>query len=288
MKGAHSTTHKVIFLKPAELKKRSPDIGKLMSSLPAWALFAVIVNGFTLLIGLGIFIGYQRFSAGNQQPDAPLETALGAVLGLLAFMLAFAFSSTWTRFVRRNAYVVAHAKTIATCYLRSSLVPEKQKLEIRKLLYEYAGILLDIQITTHLERSLSRINDIHLLLWQETVTLIKEDIDSELRSLFTSSVNDLVNLAQERKTIALFIRIPNAIWAGLFLLAVISMLAFGYQAGIHGVSRVFQMPLLPVAFGLVMVLIADLNSQNGQRHFKVTRRPMKEVLDMMEKTYHYN
>jgi len=178
---------------------------------------------------------------------------------------------------------VAHAKAIGVCYLRTSLIPQEQKSEIRKLLYEYTDILLSIYTAADLEKVLLRINEIHLLVWEETASLVKEEIDSELRSLFILSVNDLITLAMERKTIALFIRIPNAIWISLLLLAVIGLLAFGYQAGITGVNKIFQMPLLPLALGLVIVLITDLNSRDSQRNFQVTKRPIKEVKEMMEK-----
>ena len=273
--------HKLFALKPVDFKKRT-DIGSFFSSMPAWALFAVIVISYTLIMGLGNYIGYQQFLSGHRQPS-PTDAAVGSVLALLAFLLGFAFSSTWTRFIRRNIYVVAHAKAIGVCYLRTSLIPQEQKSEIRKLLYEYTDILLSIYTAADLEKVLLRINEIHLLVWEETASLVKEEIDSELRSLFILSVNDLITLAMERKTIALFIRIPNAIWISLLLLAVIGLLAFGYQAGITGVNKIFQMPLLPLALGLVIVLITDLNSRDSQRNFQVTKRPIKEVKEMMEK-----
>ena len=263
--------------------RKKKDVGQFLSSLPGWALFALIVIAYSLILGLGNYIGYQRFLGGVQQPAPPTDAAVGSVLALLAFLMSFAFSSTWTRFIRRNVYVVAHARAIGVCYLRASLITEPQKLEVRKLLHEYTSILLAIKTTAHLEIGLPRINEIHLLLWRQTTSLVKEDIDSELRSLFTASVNDLMTLAMERKTIALFIRIPNAIWNTLLILGVIGMAAFGYQAGVDGTYKLVQIPLLPVAFGLVIVLIADLNSRDSRRQFQVTRRPLNEVLEMMEK-----
>ena len=176
-----------------------------------------------------------------------------------------------------------HAKAISVCYLRAGLLPEKQKLSVRQLLQEYMSILLNIQEAPDLPKALERISDIHIDIWQQTVSLVTEDIDSELRSLFIASVNDLVNISLERKTVALFIRIPNAIWLSLLLLGLIGMLAFGYQAGASGITKLFQLPLLPLAFGLVIVLISDLNSQSAQRHFKVTKQPFLEVLEMMKK-----
>lgn len=264
----------------ADIKK---GIGELFSSIPAWALFLIIVLSYSLLIALGNYMGYQRFLNGIQQPAPPTEAAVGSVFALLAFMLGFAFSSTWTRFIRRNVFVMAHAKAITTCYLRTSLITEPQKSEVRKLLQEYTRALLGIYTSAHLQQVLPRINEVHLLLWRQTASLAKEDIDSELRSLFTASVNDLITVAMERKTVALFIRIPNAIWNSLIILATIAMLAFGYQAGVEGISTVYQIPLLPLSFGLVIVLIADLNSRDSKRQFQVTKRPLREVLEMMAK-----
>jgi hypothetical protein len=281
MEHSYNIKDQTVFPTVEGTVQKKKDVGEFLSSLPGWGLFALIVIGYTMILGLGNYTGYQRFLAGVQHPAPPTDAAVGSVLALLAFLMSFAFSSTWTRFIRRNVYVVAHARAIGVCYLRASLITEVQKLEVRKLLHEYTNILLGIQTTADLEAGLPRINDIHLLLWRQTALLVKEEIDSELRSLFTSSINDLMTLAMERKTIALFIRIPNAIWNTLLILGAIAMAAFGYQAGVDGTYNLIQIPLLPVAFGLVIVLIADLHSRDSRRQFQVTRRPLKEVLEMM-------
>jgi len=264
------------------VEEHRKDIGGLFSSLNPWILFGVIVVCYMLVMLLGGYLGRVRMMAGIKEPETSMETAVAAVLGLLAFILGFTFSLTWNKFANRNSLVIEHAKAISIGYLRAGLIPEKQKVEVRKLLYQYIQVLLQIQ-SRNLERSLLRIDQIHLELWRETVSLVKEEMDGELRSIFVGSINDLISLSLQRKTIALFIRIPNAIWRSLFFLAAIGMLAFGYQAGISGISKLFQLTLLPVSFGLVIVLIAELNSQDSRRHFKVTKRPLKEVLEMMEK-----
>jgi hypothetical protein len=282
MEQAHHTKQQFV-LPMSNLKKGNRDIGNFFSSMPSWALFIIIGGSYTLILAIGNYFGYQRFASGAKDPASPTEPAIAAVLGLLAFLLGFAFSATWTRYIRRNVYVVSHAKAICACYLRCSLIPEKQKVQARKILYEYTTILLRIQTTADLMRAVPEIDELHSLLWQEATSLVKEDIDSEIRSLFIASANDLINLALERKTVAMFIRIPNAIWTSLLLLALIGILAFGYQAGINGMHTLVQMPLLPVTFGLVMVLIADLNSRDSKPQFKIIKRPLKEVLNMMEK-----
>lgn len=280
----HQTRNRAIHI-PADiknLKHRSRDIGHFFGSISPWVLFAFIVVCYVLIIMAGYLIGHQRFLRGYRPPDTSLGTSVDVVLGLLAFMLSFTFSLTWSRFSQRNSLLIEQAKTLRSCYLRTSLLPEKQKLELRQLFQEYTNILVQIQATLDVEKSLGRLNEIHLLLWQQTASLAHEEMDSELRSLFTSSVNELINLAEERKTVGLVFRIPNAIWGSLLLLAFMGTLAYGYQSGISGFTQQLPLPLLPVAFGLVIVLIADLDSSGTQHRFRVTNKPLTEVLDLMK------
>ncbi|ANE53171.1 DUF4239 domain-containing protein [Flavisolibacter tropicus] len=271
------------FPKLAEIKTRNHGIGTFFGSIPPAALFIVMAICYLIIEWGGFWLGYHRFLKGVEEPSSPLETAVTSILGLLAFMLAFTFSLTWSRYANQNGLVIAQAKALLVCYQRTSMLPEKQKTETRRLFYEYINILLQLQTTPALERSLARISELHLLIWEQTASLASEEIDSELRSLFISSVNELNSLALERKTIAFIFRIPDAIWSALLLLAVMGMIAFGYQMGINGLGRMFQMTLLPVAFGLVIALISDLNAVGSQRKFKVTQRPLRDVLELMER-----
>ena len=268
---------------PAATLMIKRDVGGFFSSINPVALFLLLTFVYTGIEILGVYMGDIRRRAGIVEPEVAMETAVASVLGLLAFILGFMFSLTWTRFANRNILVLTHAKTIGVCYLRAMLIPAKQKLECRKILFEYATLLQSIHARPDFDKSLSRLNELHMALWDQTTSLVHEDMDSELRSLFTSASNDLISIALERKIIALFIRIPNAIWASVLILAFVGLFAFGYQAGIGGVGKFFQLLLLPVALALVKVLIADLNSVDVQRNFKVTRQPLNEIVEMMAK-----
>ncbi|MFL5811325.1 MAG: hypothetical protein ACJ749_17515 [Flavisolibacter sp.] len=281
MKEANGTEHKLIILRPSmEVTKRHPDIGRFFSSMPPGLLFVLMVMSYAIIVSLGIYIGYRRFRNGVVEPGSPLETEVAAVLGLLAFMLGFSFSATWTRYVKRNSYVVEHARMISTCYMRTSLIPEKQKFELRRLLHEYISLMLTFQTST--AKSAAKMDTLHLSMWQQTASLAREDMDGELRSIFTGSVNDLINLSMDRKALALSFHIPNAIWGALLFLGTIGMLAFGYLSGINGMGNVFQLFILPIAFALVVVLISSLNSSNPDNHFKISQRPLRDVLSMMD------
>jgi hypothetical protein len=283
MENGPLTMQELIIPPEVEVKSRNQTISRFLGSMRPGVLFVFIVISNLLIVSLGTFIGYERLLAGHRPPETPIETAVAAVLGLLSFMLAFTFSLTWGRFATRNDMMISHARMIGVCWLRTSLIPQKQKQEVRRLLHDYTNTLMTFQTTNTLEKSLNDIDTIHLLIWDQTASLVHEDIDSELRSLFTASVNDLVSLATERKSRTLFLRIPDAIWNSLLFLAIIGMLALGYQAGIGGLNRLFHLPLLPIAFAIVIVLISELNSPTSRQYFNVTQKPLLDVLRMMDR-----
>ena len=271
------------FTRRIQMEENRYAIGRFFSSLPLAVLFILVVVTFTLVVGLGVFIGHQKFVGNIKVADVPIQTAVAAVFGLIAFILGFTFSIAWSRFAARYSLVISHAAAIGVCYLRCSLITETQKREVRKLLYEYVNILMKLPGDAHFEKSIERIEDIHAQIWEQAASLPAEDIDSEMRSLFVSSVNEMISLAMGRKTVALVYHIPDAIWGSMLFLGFVAMLAFGYQAGTGGVRKFIQLPWLPVAFSLVIVLISDLDSTNSQRHFKVSRQPFRDLIKMMER-----
>src|SRR5689334_11306396 len=117
------------------------NIAMLTTEWPAWALFLFIVAIGIGIAELGSFVTRRREKEEKEKAPA-VGTLVGALLGLLAFMLGFTFSITSSRFSERKHLVVDQAKAIGTAYLRTSLLPEKQKLETRRLFKEYVDLLI--------------------------------------------------------------------------------------------------------------------------------------------------
>lgn len=258
------------------------DVRGFITSIPYWALFSLFVIVGVLTTELGSYFGQRKFQKGNKELTAPIGTAVSATLGLLAFMLGFTFSLTAARFSDRKGLAIEQANAIGTCYLRAGLAPETQKNEVRRLLKDYTSLLLQVQSTNDVESKLNRLEDIHKLLWDQALALEEKNMLPALQSLFIASINEVINLDNERETVALVYRIPNVLWTALLLLTGMSMFAFGYQTGINGNRRISGFPLLPVAYGLVIVLIADMDSTNLRR-FQVSNKPLKNLQKMMER-----
>jgi len=237
-------------------------------------------TGF-LFSNLGSWVARSRVKKGVQEPEAVISSAVGAMLGLLAFILGFTFSNTSSRFSQRKQLVVQQANAIGTSYLRTSFIPEKQKTEIRTIYRNYTDLLLSLKNASDIQQELIKLQALHLKLWDQTASLVNENMDSELRSLFTSSVNDVIDLAGERETVALVFRIPVTLWTTLFVLFIICMFALGYQMGTFNSRRVFSLPLLAAALALVIVLISNMDSSSRQ-NFQASQKPLESLRLMMQ------
>jgi hypothetical protein len=255
------------------------DIGKYITYLPSWALFFILLLIGVLVSEIGSFVAQRRLKKGIKEPETSVGTAVAAMLGLLAFMLGFIFSITASRYSERKELVVKQANAIGTCYLRTSLIPGKQKDSIRQLFREYADILLQVENSTEIEKDLNKLNNIHLLFWNQTISATK-DMEPPLKGLLIGAVNDVIDRAGERGAVALIFRIPDVLWLGLILIFLMCLFAIGYQTGTYNIRRIFDMPLLAAAFALVMVMIADMDS-TGLHHFKVSQQPLRDVRMMM-------
>lgn len=259
------------------------DVAASLTSLSPWVLFVLLVVFCVLAAETGSMVARRRVTKGVKEPEAPMGTAVGAMLGLLAFMLGFTFSLTASRFADRKELVIRQANAIGTLYLRTSMIPEKQKLEIRKLLREYVELLLHIDYAS--PEQITKVNAqttrIHIEVWKQTASLVQEEMDSEIRTFFSGAANEVMEIGRERKIVSFVHRIPGVLWTALFFLTAVCMFAIGYQTGTHGSRRILDLPLLAAAFALVVVLIADMDS-TGIHSLKVSLQPLKDIKELMQ------
>ena len=202
------------------------DFGQFIYAVPSWLLFVVVAGISIASVEAGSQFAKFVLRHREKEPEAPLGSLVGSVLGLLAFILAFTFGMTATRYEARKQLLLDEANAIGTAYLRAGLLPSTQKAEIRRLLRDYTerrlgGHLAKIEeLLTHSDRILD-------LLWTQTESLTKTDMDSEIRALFIASMNDVIDLHESRVTVGLRYHIPGAIWMCLSLITVLSMLSIG-------------------------------------------------------------
>ena len=227
--------------------------------VPLWAFFAISL----LLAAIGLEAGYRlggwRHAHVAEEKESPVGAMVAAILGLLAFMLAFTFGLAASRFDARRMTVLEEANAIGTTYLRTRLLPEPQRTEAAKLLREYVDIRVRAVEEGNFAEAVARSEQLLDLLWRQATAAAQADPHSIVVGLFVQSLNETIDVHAKRMMIGARSRVPTSIWAGLFALAAVGITAMGYQAGLSATRRTPAMLAVALAFAGVLLMIADLD-----------------------------
>jgi hypothetical protein len=267
-----------------------------MHSLDQLPLIAVFIGALllqVLAIEVGFRIGNARFSKQNKPQMAQVRAIMGASLGLLAFMLAFSFSIAQQHFEERTRAYMMEVSAIDSAYRGADLIQPQARKAAQNLLRDFAKLRIetsavarrnDVATVVELIRESERIHD---LLWSIAETSMESEGTRESSSIFASSVLAMIDAHDARLQSALFNRIPPVIWFTLFLMALLSMVITGYQAGLTGTRSSLATWTLALTFSVVMALVTDLDRPN-MTLFKVNQQLMMELENRMEGGFGWN
>ena len=254
----------------------------LLGSSPLWIVFTVTV----VIVLLSIVAGYKigNYVLHMQKYGAVVSTGsvVTASLGLLAFMLAFTFSIASNRYDTRKQIVLNEVNAIGTTYLRADTLPEPPRAEARKLLRDYVDLRASLSERENWD-TLEKVQDlitkseaIQDQLWSQVVYLGRNYPDSEIVSLYITSLNEMIDLHTERIVVALQYRIPDAIWGALYLLTALTFGLVGFEIGITGGGNVWASFIIAFIFSTVIFLITDLD-RPMQGNITVSQKPVLEL-----------
>jgi len=234
-----------------------PSSGPL-DTLPLWGLFLVILCLILLSVEGGYRLGQYRRRRSEEEKEAPVGAMVGATLGLLAFMLAFTFGLAAARFETRRQVLLDETNAIGTTYLRAGMLPERRDA-IRTLLRDYVDTRLEAVRSGNVTAGIRRSEHLQEQLWAQAEAMGETHPTSIVVGLFVQSLNEVIDLHAKRVTAGLRNRIPGAIWVALCAVAVLSLAAMGYHAGLSRTSRSLAELAVAFTFAVVIGLIADLD-----------------------------
>ena len=209
---------------------------------------------------LGQRYGIYSIKKSPELQQSAVGSVVGAVFGLLAFVLAFTFQIAANHYDARKTMLLKEVTDIRTTYLRAGLIDEPICSGTKKLLVEYVDQRVELtRDFSKLSLVQNRSQHIFDTLWSYAELLAKRDRSSEVYSLYTSSINDLVDNYNQRVTFALEYRIPVAVFYVLYVILFFSMFVLGYQFGISGKGSLRINVAMAVIFAVVMLLIAALD-----------------------------
>ena len=119
------------------------NFGLMLDRFSLGWLFVLTVIIVLISIAAGFRLARYIRRHSERVQDAPIVSIVGAMLGLLAFTMAFTFGMTASRFETRRQLVLDESNAIGTAFLRAGLLPEPLRSEVRKLFREYAGIRVE-------------------------------------------------------------------------------------------------------------------------------------------------
>jgi hypothetical protein len=236
-------------------------------SLPTLFLAALLVQLVSIEVGYRMGIWSQAHAAKAQASQ--VRSIMGAGLGLLAFMLAFTFASSQAHYEMRVQAMVDETRLVRTAYLQAAFLPDPVSDEARSILRQYASDRLGIESALRtgnreeVFRILQRAEAMQQNLWDLAIHL--SELQSQTESQegmwngFHASVLGLIDAHVARVQATALNRIPDVLWMALMLMAVLSMVVMGYQAGLVGRRSPMATITLAIAFATVMVLITDLD-----------------------------
>ncbi|WP_295803940.1 hypothetical protein [uncultured Microbulbifer sp.] len=230
-----------------------------LPSLGVFAAFSIILVLATLAVGN--MLGRHSARQGDMN-DTSIGSAVAAMLGLLAFMLAFTFNSAAERFSERKALLLNEVNAISTTYLRADLLPLGERKQARSLLAEYVALRNFDPKTMESERFinlLKRSDEIQQELWQIVATLSASGYEGVRLNKFVDSLNEVIDFHTSRFFVGTHYRIPMPIWGALFAVTALSMLAIGFQLGSGRRGSPQVAIALALSFSVVIMLIADLD-----------------------------
>ncbi len=260
--------------------------GFWLNQINLWGVFVFTVVMVLLSIWVGTFLGQRRRLKPDHEAEASLGTIIGATLGLLAFMLAFTFGIAAEIFQSRRQLLLDEVNAIGTTYLRAGLLPEPHQSQVQRLLREYVDMRINLvkdslqKKEINVQDVISRSEALQDQMWSHAVLLARADRNSEIYALFTSSLNEMIDLQTSRFTVFRY-HIPPTIWCSLYFITILSMVTVGYQVGLSGKSVLKIAIVLALTFATVIFLISDLDRAT-EGYLRVGQQPMFELQKKMQ------
>ncbi len=254
-----------------------------LESIPIVWTFVITLTIILVSIAIGFVIARRMNKGVPLDDDSASQTIVGSTLGLLAFMLAFTFGMTATRFNERKHLFIDEVNAIETTSLRCGLIPEPHRSEVRKLLIEYLRIRVDMVTGAKTPwKVIEESGVIQDSIWKNVEAVSDGDGQRDpLTALFVDAVNNMFDLQTLRANYALIDRIPAMLWYGLFALTIIAMFKVGYIFGKKERANWFVILSFSFAFALVILIIVDLES--GTRgSIQVNQQPLIDLYHKLQ------
>ncbi len=276
------------------LESMDPSIFHFLDQFSLPTIFLSVLLIQVISIELGYYFGTHSQAKVSKAQPSQVRSIMGAGLGLLAFMLAFTFASSQDHYETRVQTMVDETKLIRSAYLQADFLPKPHDDEARALLRDYAKDRLEAENALrvgdmqNILRVVQRSEHMQQQLWDIATNLravpAGNDAQKGMQNEFPQTILALIDIHVARIEATALNRIPSVLWIALVLMAVLSMLVMGYQAGLVGRRSPIATITLAIAFSTVIVLITDLDRPFNSL-FHIDNHLVSKLVGQMERDF---
>jgi hypothetical protein len=231
---------------------RSPVVFFRLSSWELALIILAIVGGAAAL-GFAIGVYLREHADSYREPFGVLQ---GALLGLVALLLAFGLSLALGRYEDRRAATVAEANAIGTSFLRAQLVAEPERSRSLALLRRYTDLAIrvayEIPGSSSMVRTTAAEGILQRRLWRLAGRSIASSPVASAPRLYVDSLNETFD-DQSARLSALNNRVPNAVLAIELIAAAVALGLLALHISLIG--RGLAPVLLAAALVSVVLLV---------------------------------
>src|SRR5437762_6391114 len=174
----------------------------ILSVFPFWLFGLLLVLACIVASELGRLVQRRLASrTGAEFKSDAQGYVVGAVFGLLAFLISLTFSIAINRYDERRGWVAEEANAINTTFLRASLLDEPFRSQLQSTLRDYAHTRISPAGIWD-ERMAVKLVYSHQLqgrLWDETRAAVYPVRQTELASYFVEAMNQMLDIGTRRE-----------------------------------------------------------------------------------------
>jgi hypothetical protein len=254
-----------------------------LDSIPILLFVALFVAVNVVVYEIGYQVGgwVRRRSADDAKPDeGPTGIIVGAILGLMAFLLAITMGMASERFDTRRVLVLAETNAIGTTYLRAGYLSEPASTEMSDLIVEYVPLRIatadEAQVLANIERSEELLAEMWAIAEDEARTQ-----PSDVTALFIESLNEVIDLHTSRFVAGVYARVPPTILLLLLGGVILSLGLVGYDAGLTRKRSPIIAIVLVIALGATLWLVIDLDRPR-EGFIQTSQQPLIDLQQKLE------
>lgn len=253
---------------------------QLVDSLPILGVFVAFAVVAVISSETGYRIGHWWQERTPEEKEGPTPMIVGSLLALMAFLLAITMGMASERFDDRRALVLAEANAMGTMYLRAGYLPEPASGEIRTLLREYVPLRIVTNDLADIRRKVARSTELHAELWSIAEALARSTPESIVLGLYIDSLNDVIDLHENRVIAGIYGRVPETILILLLFGSLLTLAMVGYNAGLTHRRSPLTAVVLIVVLGAVITLVFDLDRPRDG-FLEVSQQPLLDLQDQI-------